>query len=149
MRVKDIKTVQLITLFTLIVFVVLSYFITFNPNRIGAATGGVACGHRTLLGLPAWDKYLDHEEIDGRCSPVIENTADALPIGIAVLEIMLRLGGLVAVAMVFVGAFKFIASQGSPDSATAARKTIINAMVGLVIIILSSAIVGFVGSRFV
>ena len=63
------------------------------------------------------------------------------------LEIMLRMSGLVAVVMIFWGAYKFILSQGNPDSAAGARKTVINAVVGLVIIIIASGVVSFIGSR--
>jgi hypothetical protein len=103
---------------------------------------------RSFLGLPTWYKYLDAEtDSTGRCSPVIENAQAAVPIGIAILEGMIRLGGLVAVVMIFIGAFRYITSQGSPEAATTARKTIINALVGLVIVIVSTSVVSYIGNR--
>jgi len=102
---------------------------------------------QTFLGLPTWYKYLDTEtDPTGRCSPTIEDASSALPIGIAILEGMIRLGGLVAVVMVFVGAFKFITTQGNGEAAASARRTIINALIGLVIIIISTATVSFIGN---
>jgi hypothetical protein len=106
----------------------------------------------SLLGIPTWYKYLDREiDESGKCSVVLggsdtEGKANSiLPIGIAVLEAMLRISGLVAVVMVFWGGFKYITAQGNPDNAKGARTTIINAMIGLVIVILSTAIVSFIG----
>lgn len=102
----------------------------------------------TLLGVPKWYKYLDGEEDGtGRCSPTIDSSAAALPIGLAVLEGMLRIAGLVAVAMVFVGSYKFIISVGNPEKTTGARKTIQNSLIGLVIVIISTAVISFVGGR--
>lgn len=122
---------------------------TVIPVGIVSAAAGDACTptNTKILGLPTWFKYLDAQEDEtGRCAPSIEDSSDALPIGIAVLEVMLRLGGVVAVVMVFWAAFKFITSQGSSESAASARKTAINALIGLVIVIISTATVSFVGN---
>jgi hypothetical protein len=107
----------------------------------------------SFFGLPTWYKYLETErDSTGRCSPVLsggdeEGTVNSsLLIGIAVLEAMIRLAGVVAVVMIFVAGFRFITSQGNPDAAAAARKTAINALIGLVIVVLATTIVSFVGS---
>ncbi len=100
-----------------------------------------------LLGLPKWYKYLEvSPDQSGRCTPTVETLEAALPIGVALLEALMGVGGLVAVVMVIVGSFRFITSQGNPDSAAAARKTIINSLVGLVIVIISTALVAFLGN---
>jgi hypothetical protein len=109
-----------------------------------------SCVDDSFLGLPTWYKYLEKElDSSGRCSPVIEDANAALPIGIAVLEIGLRLAGVVAVAMVFVGSFRFIASAGNGDAAAGARKTVINAIIGLIIVVMSTAIINFLGRTIV
>lgn len=109
----------------------------------------------SFLGLPAWYKYLEaREDTSGRCNPVLSkdtngriDPSSALPIGIAVLEGFIRLGGLVAVVMIFIGGFRFITSQGNPESAASARKTAINALIGLVIVIVATSVVSFIGNR--
>lgn len=111
-----------------------------------AATLG-DCGNRTLLGVPTWYKYLESSTVSGKCKPVINSVEDALPIGLAVLEAMLTIGGMVAVAMVFIGGFKYVLSQGEADKAAGGRKTVVNAMIGLVIIILATRVVSFIGNR--
>ena len=116
--------------------------------RNAAANESSACNlGQSFLGLPTWYKYLDTEtDPTGRCSPVIAETSDALPIGIAVLEGTIRLAGVVAVVMIFISAFKFITAQDNPDSAAAARKTAINALIGLVIVIVSTGVVSYIGN---
>lgn len=113
-----------------------------DPND----NSGTCCGDRVFLGLPAWDKYLEHENENGRCTPVFEGLGSVLPISIAVLEAVIRLGGLVAVVMIIVGSFKFMTSQGNADNAAAARKTIINSLIGLVIVVIATSVVGFLGN---
>jgi hypothetical protein len=110
---------------------------------------------KTILGIPTWYKYLEGEEVEGKCRPIISSVDDdgkksfdnALPIGLAVLEIGLTLAGLVAVVMVFVGSFKYILTLGEPDKATAARKTVINALIGLAITLVAARVVSFIASR--
>lgn len=101
-----------------------------------------------FLGLPKWYKYLEiSPDNSGKCSVNIDEANAILPIVIAVVEAMIRLGGLVAVVMVIIGSFRYITSQGNADNAAAARKTIINSLVGLAIVILSTTVVSFVGNR--
>lgn len=111
-------------------------------------SGPVEEADGNILGIiPTWYKYLDGEVISGKCRPIINEPADALPIGLAILELMMTLGGLVAVVMIFIGAFKYILSQGEPDKAKGAQNTVINAVVGLVIVIVATRIVSFIGGR--
>lgn len=114
----------------------------------GATRSG--CNHgRLLLGFPTWYQYLDTElDSSGRCQPIIDGITSVLSIGVAVLDIMLRLAGILAVAFIIVGAFKYIISGGEPDRAKSARNTIINALVGLVITLVATGIVTFIGDRF-
>lgn len=104
--------------------------------------------NKSLLGLPTWYKYVEGEtDSRGRCMPKLNNSNSALPIGLALLEGAVRLSGLVAAGMVIWGSFKFILSRGEPDKAVSARTMIINALVGLVIVIASASIISFFGSR--
>jgi hypothetical protein len=120
---------------------------------VSAAEGDECSLSGSFLGLPTWYKYLNAEEdSSGRCSPVLsgsdgeEQVNSILPIGLAILEAMLRLSSVVAVVMIFVAGFRFITSQGSPDNAAAARKTAINALIGLVIVVIATGFVSFIGN---
>ena len=106
-------------------------------------------GRQTVLGIPTWYKYLRGTlDEDGKCSFNLKASKDFLPIGIAVLDIMIRLAGLVAVVFIVIGGIKYISSQGEPESAKNAKSTIINSLIGLVLVLISVGIVSFVGNRF-
>jgi hypothetical protein len=97
--------------------------------------------------LPTWHKYLPHA--DG-CKIDLDNFMfpnDIAPIALAVVEILLRVGVLAAVGFVIYGGFLFMTSQGEPDKAANARRTIINAVVGLVIGLLATGLVNFIGRQ--
>jgi hypothetical protein len=95
--------------------------------------------------LPTWHKYLQH---DSDCRISDFNFPDDLgAIALAIVEILLRIGTLAAVGYVIYGGFMFMTSQGEPDKAANARKTIINAVVGLVIALLATGIVSFIGGK--
>lgn len=66
---------------------------------------------------------------------------------LAIVDDLLRIAGIVAVAFVLVGAFRYVGSQGDPEGTAAAQSTIINALIGLAISIVSVAFVSYVGSR--
>ncbi|MBX4205160.1 MAG: pilin [Candidatus Doudnabacteria bacterium] len=63
---------------------------------------------------------------------------------IGILTAALGLAGLIAVAMLIYGGFRYITSAGNEEMAKAGKKTITNALIGLVIIILSFVIINVV-----
>lgn len=111
----------------------------------------------SFLGLPSWHRYLEKESKNGRCEivgPASQEDPTQLDwprvvgyVSIAVVEILLRIASLIAVAYVVYGGFRYITSQGDPENAKSARQTIINAIIGLVIAIASASIVSFLGNR--
>ena len=64
-----------------------------------------------------------------------------------VINVMLYLAGAIAVIMVVVGGIRYITSDGDPGAAGKAKNTIIYALVGLVVAVLSYAIVNCVIDR--
>jgi ABC-type Fe3+ transport system permease subunit len=96
------------------------------------------CSH--FLGFPTWYEYLK-----GTCdSPTITSINDVWLIVAAIIEILLRIAGMAAVAFVMYGGFQYLTSQAEPDAVNKARQTIINALVGLAIAILAATLVNFV-----
>lgn len=98
-----------------------------------------------ILGLPTWYKYLEGEAIGTKCAVVFAFPQDIGAILLAITEILLRIGVYVAIAMVVWGGFQYQLSQGQPDKTKSARSTIINALVGVVIAVLATAIVNLIG----
>ena len=65
-----------------------------------------------------------------------------------VINTILLVLGMVAVIMIIIGGIRYTTSNGDSAQITSAKNTILYAVVGLVIAILSYAIVNFVISRF-
>ncbi len=138
-------------------------FVSFAPVKASAATckpepgGGVK-----FLSLPTWYEYLDGEDSSGKCVPELSGCASNKTgtcdvqsgvdlskiwlIALAVLDLLLRLGGFLSVGMVIFGGIKYVTSQGQSDATKGARQTIINAFVGMAIILTASVAVRFIAS---
>lgn len=116
-----------------------------------ALAQGTSCTlPRTVYGLPTWYAYLPgQQDVQGVCR-VAADFGDwnaILGIGIAFIEILLRIGALVAVGYIVYAGFQYITSNGDPERAKHAKDTILNALIGLVIAIAATGIVVFLGSR--
>ena len=73
------------------------------------------------------------------------NNGEKLQDGVkAGINIVLGVIGAVAVIVIIVGAVYYLTSQGDPTKIATGKKTIIGGVVGLVIVLLSFAIVNFV-----
>ncbi len=102
-----------------------------------------------FLGLPHWFEYLSGEEdAFGKCVPVFDiNSPNSLwGIALAGVDIMLRIAAMVAVGYIIYAGFQYMTSNGEPERAKNAKNTIVNALVGLVIAIVASALVSFIGN---
>lgn len=66
-----------------------------------------------------------------------------------VLNILLYVLGIISVVMIVIGGIRFTTSNGDPAGTKTARMTIIYSVVGLVVAILSYAIVNLVVGKFV
>ncbi len=64
-------------------------------------------------------------------------------------NVMLFLVGAISVIMVIIGGFRYVVSGGNSGNITAAKNTILYAVVGLVIAIMAYAIINFVIGSFV
>ena len=114
----------------------------------------VACD-QAFLTFPTWYRGLTTD--DGKCnilSPDSTNDKDALSkfiwkIALNSIEIGLQIVGYISSGLILFGGFKFITSSGEAEGIKAAKSTITNAAIGLVISIVSVAviklIVGLVG----
>lgn len=110
-----------------------------------------------FFGIPPWYEYLDVEvnpytracELHmslTKSNGQIDFTAFSL-IGLGILDILIRVAALVAVAFVIYGGIQYITSQGEPDRFKRATGTIVNALIGLVIAVLAATVVRFIGNR--
>lgn len=100
-----------------------------------------------LLTLPAWYNGLA-EVKNGTCemkSPKDIGLSNYIwAIALNIVDMILQLVGYICVGFIIFGGYKYMISAGSPDGMVKARKTITNAIVGLIISIFSVAIVNLV-----
>lgn len=107
------------------------------------------CGDTTLFGIPAWHNGLPKS--GGGGAGCVINPPQQTDNGIAafvwtivlnIVQAFFVIAGYVAVIFIIIGGFKYIISAGQSDKMAGAKKTITNAVIGLVIALVASAAVG-------
>ena len=93
---------------------------------------------RYFLGVPSWDRGLG--DCDNINSDELLSGEKARIITLNIMAILTHLAAFVAVGFVIFGGFKFVLSTGNADQAADARKTIINAGIGAVIVVMARVI---------
>lgn len=127
-------------------------------NKFAAACDSGGSG---FFGFPKWYKYLQSENRDlpsefggnaahtaQTCIVQFKGLSDVWLVAAAVAEILLRLAVVIAIIFVIIGGVKYITSEGEPDKLSQALKTIIAAVVGLVISVTAAAIISFLAAKF-
>lgn len=66
-----------------------------------------------------------------------------------VINIALALAGLIAVLFMIIGGFRYITAGGNQDNAELGKKTILNSVIGIIVIILSFVIVRVVSNTLI
>lgn len=62
-------------------------------------------------------------------------------------KIIAFVGGVAAVIVIIFGGFRYITSGGDPSNVATAKNTVVNAVIGLLVIALSGSIIAFVISK--
>ncbi|MDB5186484.1 MAG: hypothetical protein JWL85_1007 [Candidatus Saccharibacteria bacterium] len=124
------------------------------PQTSYAAVDARCDKSRSFLSVPTWYKYLEvkYDAKTQGCDIFIPRDTRGqiifdkvtTPILLAIFEILLFIGSLLAIGYIIWGGFQYQLSQGEPDKAKNARLIIINAIAGLVIMTLSAGIVNLI-----
>lgn len=111
-----------------------------------------ACGDAHFLTMPAWYRGVA-KEANGSCQVQVEAAGGLKQfiwtIAFNIVEIMLNIVAYVAVGFIIYGGFKYMISAGNESGISNAKKTIMNAVVGLLISIMSIGIVNFVTANII
>ena len=132
-------------------FVVAVGLLVASPVAVLAASGGgpnsAECqnGVADFLFLKSWDACLEH---DANGVPQITSLNKIWVIVLTLLEDGFKAGGYVAAGFLIWGGIKYLKSQGDPGQLTEARQVIYNALFGLLLLLISVAIVNFVAGAF-
>lgn len=134
--------------------VVLLSVVGASNTLVPATAHAAACGESgSFFGLPHWWRGLgETKTANGRttCNIKITNAnnfQDIWTIVVNLIDILLRLIGLVAVVFIIIGGIRYITSQGNAASLTSAKQTIVRAIVGLIIAIASVFILNFIAGN--
>lgn len=111
-------------------------------TQVAAACKTSALG---IVLLKSWDACLDH---DANGVPIIKSLSNVWLILLPLLEDAIKVAGYTAAGFVIWGGIKYIKSQGDPSQINESRQVIYNALFGLVLAMISVAIVNFVSGAF-
>lgn len=110
-----------------------------------AVMAGDACERRILL-IPPWYRDLTDDD----CNIVSPSSVPGglggfiWRVALNVVEIGLFIAGYVSLLFIFYGGFLFLTGGSNPTQTEKARKTLVNAVIGLIISIASIAIVNLI-----
>lgn len=79
----------------------------------------------------------------------LPNQNTATGIIMFIINIALAIAGLIAVFFLVIGGFRYITAAGNEDASEQAKKIILNAIIGIVVIILSFVIVRVVSNALI
>ncbi len=130
----------------------------FKLNLEHSLLFGAPCPGGSFFGFPKWYKYLNGNSsaVNGQrvCTPELTGLNDIWLIVLAIIEVLLRIAVVVAVMFVIVGGIKYITASGqtggggSPDKIGSAKKTVVDALIGLIIAVSATAVVSFIAGTF-
>ena len=112
-----------------------------------------ACTNTTsFFAFPPWYKYIPDSTTDefGNCVPTIDLSNGLEPlwgIGLAIVEILLRVAGFLAIFYIIFAGYVYIRSTGNSEMAANAQKKLVSAIVGLLIVLVAIALVTFIGNQ--
>lgn len=104
------------------------------------------CGGGSFFSFPTWYQYLNCDQDGGGVSQDQDGSLVALVI-LALINILLVVAGMAAIAYGIYGGFRLITSQGQPDGIAKGRTVLMNAVIGLIIAIISSSVVSFIANK--
>ncbi len=118
------------------------------PSVVFPAPAYAACSDKPVLGVVPWYRGLQKEETDAQgnkyCAVTVPGSGLAkfvTMIALNILQAAFTIAAYVTIFFIIKGGFSYMLSAGSSDGMANAKKTITNAVIGLVIVLLSTAII--------
>ena len=119
----------------------------------GGGGGGGSCKTSSFLGFPAWYDGI----VNSDCSIKSPSALGGDPntqlsryisiIALNIVQIMLMLVAYVSVGFIIFGGFKYLKSAGDSNGITGGKKTVLNAIIGLVLSFMSIGIVTLIAGN--
>lgn len=106
------------------------------------------CAKNDFFFLPTWYHYLKMSQDSlGRCAPVFNFPGDIWAVALAIVDMLLRIAGFVAVVSIIVAGIEYMMTLGNSEKGVSARKRIVNSIIGLAIVLVAIALVRFIGNN--
>jgi len=135
-----------------------------SPAQVFAQDASSQACSKSFLGLPTWYAYLEVKELTKGDPPItycvitkpnsnnpiegLDDVANVIPnVVVAIVDLLLRVAGVVAFIFIVASGFRFVLAQGDPGKEKQARTALFNAVIGMVIAMLAAFIVAFIGRR--
>lgn len=127
-------------------YISLCMCVVFVGTAIGFATPAHAACSDSLLGFPAWYRGLQKDDCSVKSPAEVSGGFSSFIwiIALNIIQILMVLVGYAAMLFLIKGGFQYITAAGSPDSMSSAKKTLANAVIGLIIAIAAASIVNAV-----
>jgi hypothetical protein len=114
-------------------------------DKLPAYFAATSCNHQFFF-LPPWWEFLPTPQ-PPECSISFNPPGDIWLVGLAILDMLLRIGGFLAVISIIIAGVQYITSGGSIEKGASARKRIVNSLIGLAIVLIASGAVRFIGNQ--
>lgn len=110
--------------------------------------GSAACPKKNFFFIPPWHEYLTlNSKLD--CAPNFSFPKDILPVALAIIDMLLRLAGFIAIISVIMAGITYITAGGAVEKTVTAKRRIYNALIGLGIVSIAAGVVAFIGNKLV
>jgi hypothetical protein len=125
----------------------ISKLTSFGAFDIGPCTPSQTA--HSFFGFPHWWKYLPHGHKDAlnNCVPDVTFPGGIWPIALAIIDMLLYLAGLVAVVSIIIAGITYVTALGNPEKNVAARRRLVNSLIGLAIVLIAIEVVSFIGNK--
>lgn len=112
---------------------------------VAAGVVGVAAYSHPAQAIDLFDSCKD-----AACSVVKENrlAPNSSNVVLNIMRVVLMALGAISVLMIVIGGLRYVLSQGDSNGVNSAKNTILYAVIGLVVALLSAGIVQFVTGQF-
>jgi hypothetical protein len=166
------KHILLVAILLGVCFSTLSVFNSSPAHAVSPTQTAASC-KKDFFGLEPWYQYIGVELVpNGSTSPPYDScefkcfnvydtgggagqpantcgqTKSDIPlILLAVIDDLLRIAGLAAVAFIIYGAFEYVGSQGNSEVTAKAQSMVVNALIGLVVAMIAVVVVNFIGNN--
>ncbi len=110
------------------------------------------CAENVFFGFPHWGKglHFQAEKVGDKfdCQIIHFELIQIWTVVANVTRMALALAGLLAVILIIYAGITYITSSGNPDRTKQAQSILTNAVIGLIIAIVASLIVGYIAGLF-